>query len=120
MGIYQSSGRAANPLGVVSVLVGAVGAVVSVVLWAYQYDPRGAFVRSISAKLGPGLALGDGLVTTALVCGAASVAMAIAGSLGGRLRGSAIMAIVLGVIALSYPILTKLDIVTRPLIHHLP
>ena len=120
MGIYQSSGRAANPLGVVSVLVGAVGAVASVVLWAYQYDPNGAIVRSIATRLGPGFALGDGLRTTALVCGAASVAMAIAGSLGGRLRGSAVIAIVLGVVALSYPILSKLDIVTRPLIHRIP
>jgi len=120
MGIYQSSGRAANPLGVVSVLVGAIGAFAAVVLWAYQYDPHGAIVRSVSSRLGPGFALGDGLMTTALVCGAASVAMAIAGSLGGRLRGSAVVAIVLGVIALSYPVLTKLDIVTRPLVHHIP
>jgi len=120
MGIYQSSGRAANPLGVVSVLVGAAGAFASIVLWAYQYDPHGALVRSVAAKLGPGLGLGDGLMTTALVCGAASVAMAVAGSLGGRLRGSAVVAIVLGVVALSYPILSRLDIVTRPLMHHLP
>lgn len=120
MGIYHSSGRAANPLGVVSMLVGAVGAFASVVLWAYQYDPGGALVRSIATKLGPGIALGDGLVTTALVCGGASVAMVIAGSLGGRLRGSAVVAIVLGVVALSYPILSKLDIITRPLIHRLP
>jgi len=120
MGIYQSSGRAANPLGVVSVSVGAIGAFASVVLWAYQYDPHGAFLRSLTARLGSGLVMGDGLMTTALVCGAASVAMAVAGSLGGRLRGSAIVSIVLGVVALSYPILSKLDIVTRPLIHHLP
>jgi len=104
MGIYQSSGRAANPLGVVSILIGAVGAIAS----------------SVSARMGSAFVSGDGLMTTALVCGAAAVAMAIAGSLGGRLRGSAVVSIVLGVLALSYPILTKLDIVTRPLIHHLP
>jgi hypothetical protein len=120
MGIYQSSGRTANPLGVVSVLVGAVGAFASIVMWAYQYDPRGAFVRSIAAKLGPGVALGDGLVTVGLVCGAAAVAMAVAGSFGGRMRGSAVVAIVLGVVALTYPVLSKLEIVTRPLIHHIP
>jgi hypothetical protein len=120
MGIYQSSGRAANPLGVVSVLVGVAGAFASIVLWAFQYDPNGAFTRSLAAKLGYGFALGDGLTTTALVCGAAAVAMAIAGSLGGRMRGSGVVAIVLGVVALSYPVLTKLDIVARPLMHHIP
>jgi hypothetical protein len=120
MGIYQSSGRARNPLGVVSVSVGIVGSFASAILWAYQYDPHGSLVSSISAKLGPGFALGDGLNTMALVCGGLAVAFSIAGSLGGKLRGSAVVALVLGVVALSYPVLSKLEIITRPLLHHIP
>lgn len=118
MGIYQSSGRSTNPLGFFSVLIGAFGAGASVVLWAYQYDPHGALVSSIASKLGPGFALGDGLVLTALICGLFTVGLAIVGALGGSLKGSAVVSIVLGVVALSYPVLTKLDVVARPLVRH--
>jgi hypothetical protein len=118
MGIYQSSGRTRNPLGVVSVIVGIVGAAASVVLWAYQYDPQGALVRSFAYRLGPGLVLGDRLVVVAAICGAFAVFTAIAGSMGGSSRGSAVVSIVLGVIALSYPALTWLQVFTRPLLHH--
>jgi hypothetical protein len=120
MGIYQSSGRTRNPLGVVSVLFGGVGAAASLILWAYQYAPHSSLVSSVAAKLGPGFALGDGLVTIGLVCGALAIALAIAGALGGRLRGSAAIAMVLGVIAISYPLLSKLQVVARPLIHRFP
>lgn len=118
MGIYQSSGRSTNPLGFFSVLIGIFGAGASLVLWAYQYDPHGAFVHSISSKLGPGFALGDGLVLTALICGVFTVALAIVGAVGGSVRGSAVISVVLGVVALSYPVLTKLDVITRPLVQH--
>ena len=118
MGIYQSSGRTRNPLGVVSVIVGIVGAAASAVLWAYQYDPRGALVRSFASRLGPGLVLGDRLVFFAAICGVFAVSMAIAGSMGGSSRGSAVISIVLGVMALSYPALTWLQVFTRPLLHH--
>jgi hypothetical protein len=117
MGIYQSSGRSTNPLGFFSVLIGGIGAGASVVLWAYQYDPHGAFVRSIASKLGPGFALGDGLVLIALICGAFTVGFAIVGALGG-VKGFAVVSIVLGVVALSYPVLTKLDVISRPLVQH--
>jgi hypothetical protein len=118
MGIYQSSGRTRNPLGVVSVIVGIGGAAASAVLWAYQYDPGGALVRSLASRLGPGLVLGDRLVFFAAICGIFAVTMAIAGSMGGSSRGSAVVAIVLGVMALSYPALTWLQVFTRPLLHH--
>lgn len=120
MGIYQSSGRTQNPLGFVSVVLGAAGALASVVLWVYQYDPRSSLVNAIAARLGPGLVLGDGLVTVSLVSGALAMGLAVVGSLGGRLRSSAVITMVLGVIALSYPLLSKLQVVTRPLVHRLP
>lgn len=116
MGIYQSSGRTRNPLGVVAVLAGVVGAGASTLLWAYQYDPNGLLVRSIASKLGPGIALGDRLVLLAAICGAIAVVMAIAGSLGGSMRGSSVLATVFGVIALSYPVLTWFQVISRPLL----
>jgi len=119
MGIYQSSGHTRNPLGVVSVSVGIVGALMSAVLWAYQYDPGGPFVRSIASKLGPGLAIGDGMVLLAAICGGLAIAMAIAGSVGGSTKGSSAIAIVFGVIALSYPVLSWMKVLSRPVLQRL-
>jgi hypothetical protein len=118
MGIYQSSGRPRNPLAAVSVFVGIVGAVASVVLWAYQFDPNGPLVRSIAPKLGPGLASGDALVLFAAIFGALAVISAVAVSLGGSTRASSVVAIMLGAIALSYPLLSWFKVFTRPLLRH--
>jgi hypothetical protein len=118
MGIYQSSGRTGNPLGVASVVMGAVGAVASVILWAYQYDPSGPLVQSIASKLGPGLASGDALVLFAALFGGIAVISAIAVSMAGTGKGTSVVAIVLGVIALSYPVLSWFKVFTRPLLRH--
>jgi len=118
MGIYQSSGRTRNPLGAVSVCVGAVGALASAILWAYQFDPNGPLVRSVAERLGPGLATGDALVLFAAIFGGLAVVSGIATSMGGSTKGSSVFAIVLGVFALSYPVLTWLQVFTRPLLHH--
>ena len=118
MGIYQSSGRTRNPLGVISVIVGMVGAAASVILWAYQYDPTGTLVRSLASKLGPGFVLGDTLVLFAAVFGAIAVVSAIALSAGGNGRASTVLAIVLGVIALSYPVLQWFKVFTRPFLRN--
>ena len=118
MGIYQSSGRTRNPLGVASVIMGAVGAAASIILWAYQYDPSGPLVRSVASKLGPGLASGDALVLFAAVFGVIAVISAIAVSMGGTGKGTSVVAIVLGVVALSYPILSWFKVFTRPLLRH--
>jgi hypothetical protein len=117
MGIYQSSGRTRDPLGGVAMLIGIAGAFASVVLWAYQLDPRGTVVRSIASKLGPGFAFGDGLVLTAAICGGLAVIIAIAGSLGGTMRGSSVVAIVFGAIALSYPVLAWFQVISRPILN---
>jgi hypothetical protein len=118
MGIYESSGHTRNPLGAVSVFVGLVAALASAVLWAYQFDPGGLLVRSFASKLGPGLASGDALVLFAAIFGALAVISAIAVSMGGSTRGSSVLAIMLGVVGLSYPVLSWFKVFTRPLLRH--
>jgi hypothetical protein len=118
MGIYQSSGRTRSPLGALAVAVGMLGAGASIILWAYQYDPTGALVRSVASKLGPGLVLGDALVLFAAIFGAFAVLSAIALSVGGSPRASSVVAIVLGVIALSYPVLQWFKVFTRPFLRN--
>jgi len=119
MGIYQSSGKTRNPLAGIAMVVGVAGAFASVVLWAYQVDPRGAFVRTVASRLGPGIALGDGLMLVAAICGAVAVTLAITGSFGGSMGGSSVLAVALGVIALSYPVLSWFQLVSRPIVHRL-
>lgn len=118
MGIYQSSGRTRNPLGALAVVVGVVGAGASVILWAYQYDPGGVLVRSVASKLGPGLLLGDSLVLFAAIFGTIAVVSAVALSVGGSTRATSVLAIILGVVALSYPVLQWFDVFTRPLLRN--
>jgi hypothetical protein len=118
VGIYQSSGRTRNPLGAIAVAVGAVGAGASVILWAYQFDPSGALVRSVATKLGPGFVLGDTLILLAAIFGIIAVVSAIALSVGGNTRGTSVLAIILGVIALSYPVLQWFKVFTRPLLRN--
>ena len=43
---------------------------------------------------------------------------AIAVSMGGSSKGTSVIAIVLGVIALSYPVLSWFKVFTRPLLRH--
>lgn len=115
MGIYESSGRTHDPLGIVALGAGAVSAASGLIMWAYQLDPNGALVRSVSARLGAGALLGDRLVMIDLIAGAAAVGLAVIASMGGRAKGTAVAALVLGVIGLSYPILSSLDVIRRPL-----
>ncbi len=39
MAVFGSSGRHANPLGIVSVVAGLAGALASSVLWIYRIEP---------------------------------------------------------------------------------
>jgi hypothetical protein len=120
MGIYESSGHANNPLGFLAFLVGVVGAASALLMWVYQYAPDNGVIDSISARLGTGELLGDRLVMTAAICGGVACGLAIISSLGGKARGSAIFALVLGVVALSFPVLSSLDVIARPLAERLP
>jgi hypothetical protein len=120
MGIYGSSGRTHNPLAVLALGVGAIGATCSLILWVYQANPDGDLIRTISDRLGSGALLGDRMTVIALVCGGIAVALAIVGSLGGRMGGSGVVAVLLGAIALSFPILSSVDVISRPLSRGFP
>jgi hypothetical protein len=112
-GIYGSSGKTANPLGTIGVIVGAIGAAFSVVLWIYRFQPESQLLGSYSAQMGIGGVMTSQLGTLALVFGLLAVAVGIAGGLGGRSTGSTVAAILLGIAALSYPIMNSLHLIER-------
>ena len=119
MGIYQSSGRTRNPLGVVSVVVGIVGAAASIILWAYQYDPdRSArSVGRVEAGARPRVRGRTGAVRRGL--------RGVRGHLGDRgvdgwepARDPPSSPSSSASIALSYPVLSWFKVFTRPLLRH--
>ena len=119
MGIYESSGHTRNPVGVIAVLVGLVAAASGLALWGYQYAPDSALIASIAGHLGAGSLLGDRLVTVAGIGGAIACGLAVITSLTGTGKASVVVALVLGVIGASFPVLSSLDVITRPLAHRL-
>ena len=96
-------------------LVGIGGAACSALLWIYQANPDSTVMGSYSAQMTNGGRLGSQLVLLAAVLGLMAVIAGILSSLGGRAGASVIVALVLGLVALSYPVLSWLNVVTGPL-----
>ncbi len=115
MGIYQSSGRTRNPLGAISVMVGMVGAARRDPV-GVPVRPDGALVRSVaSSSVRDWSGRRAGPVRRGLRHHRGGLGVAL--SVGGN-AGVSVVAIVLGVIALSYPVLQWFKVVTRPLLRN--
>ena len=112
-GIFGSSGKAGNPLGLVGAVVGAIGAGFSVLLWTLPLQSRRHDLGSYSARMIRGGQLADQLGTLAIVFGGLAVVLGIIGGLGGRGAASTILSIILGIVALSYPVLNGLHLIER-------
>jgi len=112
-GIFGSSGKTANPAGTVGCLVGAIGAGFSVVLWIYHFNPDSTLLGRYSQQLAAGGQMADQLGLLAMVFGGIAVVLGIVGGLGGRGGSTTVMSILLGIAALSYPILNALNLVNR-------
>jgi hypothetical protein len=111
--MFGSSGRTSNPLGVVGAVVGAIGAGFSILLWLYHFNPDSTILGSYSAQMIHGGQLADQLGTLAIMFGAIAVVLGIIGGLGGRGAGSTVLSIILGIVALSYPVLNALHVIER-------
>ena len=118
-GVFKSSGKRSNPLGVVSVLSGVVAALISAVLWIYHVAPGSQIMGSYSAEMAAGGQLHEQLTALAAVLGLMAVLSSIMTSSSGEGGGGYFMGLVLGLAGLSYPLLTWLDIVSGPLRPHI-
>ena len=114
--MFGSSGKTSNPMGTVGTLVGVLGAAFSTILWIYQFNPDSSLLGTYSIQITNGGPMASQLSTLALVFGLIAVVLGIAGGLGGRGTGSTIASILLGVVALSYPVLNALHLVE----HYVP
>jgi hypothetical protein len=110
-GIFGSSGRTANPLGRLGVIVGILGAAASVILWIHHFSPDTTMLGTYSQQIVSGQ-MGDQLQLLAMLLGAMAVVAGIAGGLGGKGSTSTVAALLLGIAALSYPVLSYLNIMS--------
>jgi hypothetical protein len=107
-GVRRSTG---NPLGVVSALAGAVGALSAMVLWLYQMRPDSPLFGSNAFEMGHGGPLRDTFLQVAAGLGFVALLAALLSCIGARtMKASGMTGIVLGAIALSYPVLAVLGL----------
>jgi hypothetical protein len=112
--IYGSSGSKANPLTIIAVLVGLVGAACSAILWLHRISPNSRFLVSVTSRLTSSSVLGDRLEMVALVAGIVAIAIGLLSVIGGSKAGAGVVvAVVLGVGAVSYPVLVSLNLVGK-------
>ena len=115
-GIFGSSGRTANPAGTVGTLVGVIGAVFSAILWLYHFNPDSTLLGKYSQQVAAGGQMSDQLGLLAFWFGAIAVVLGIISGLGGKGSGTSVTSILLGIAAMSYPVLTALNVVK----HYVP
>lgn len=113
--LFGSSGRHANPIGIVSLLTGISGALTSAVLWIYQIEPSSQILGKYSAQVAAGGLLAEQLTSLAAVLGLMAVISSMMASSGWEGGGGYFIGLVLGIFALSYPVLQWLNVVSGPL-----
>lgn len=114
-GVFRSSGKRSNPLGVVSVGAGLVAALASAVLWIYRVEPGSRILGQYSAEVAAGGQLAEQLTALAAVLGLMAVLASIMTSSSGEGGGSYFIGLILGLVGLSYPLLSWLDVLSGPL-----
>ena len=111
--IFGSSGRRSNPLGVIGIITGLAGALGSGVLWVYRLNPDSTILGKYSADFAHGGALAGQVAMLAAILGVMALLGSIMSSTGGEGAGGYFIGLVLGLVALSYPVLTWLNVVGR-------
>ncbi len=121
MGIYESSGRSyADPISGVALLTGLAGAALSAALWLARFQPGTDLLGAYGARLAAGGPFADQVAILAAVLGGMALLLGLMSTTGGRARLSTSFAIVAGIVAISYPVLTALNVITGPLRPNIP
>ena len=113
MAIFSSSGRHSNPIGVIAIITGLGGALGSGVLWVYRLNPDSTILGKYSAEISLGGALADQVALLAAILGLMAIIGSVMSTTGGEGAGGYFIGLVLGLVALSYPVLTWLNVVGR-------
>jgi hypothetical protein len=107
--------RRTNPIGIVSIVTGIAGALCSAILWIYQIEPSSQILGTYSAQLAAGGMLAGQLTSLAAVLGLMAVITSMMASSGWEGGGGYFIGLILGIVGLSYPLLSWLNVVSAPL-----
>jgi hypothetical protein len=110
--LFGSSGSHANPIGLVAIVTGLGGALASAVLWIYRLNPNSTILGKYSTEMAHGGLLASQLATVAALLGLMAIIGAVMATTGGEGAGGYFIGLVFGVVALSYPVLTWLHVVS--------
>lgn len=100
-------------MGAMGILTGFIGTAFSVVLWIHHYQPDTGMLGTYSTQIAGGGPLADQLRLLAATFGALGVIAGIGAGLGGRGSATTVASLLLGIAALSYPVLTWVNVVQR-------
>jgi hypothetical protein len=114
-GVFGSSGKRSNPMGAVSIVTGLAGALAGAILWIYRIQPDSQILGKYASQVAHGGPLAGQLAALAAVLGLMAVLSSIMTSSAGEGGGAYFIGLILGLVALSYPLLTWLNIVSGPL-----
>lgn len=116
---FRSHPRTSDPLAVIAVVTGTVGALCSGLLWLYQLHPESSLLGSYSYEMAQGGPLRTNILNLAMILGAAAIVASLLGLLGTRrVRGVVTGGVLLGAFALSYPVCAMLNLVDAPFKFH--
>ena len=91
-------------------MCGVAGTVTTAVLWLYQRRPHSL----VLGRYGHEIANGGPLREDLILFGTVAIVGAILSSMGGTADASAIASMCLGAVALTYPVMSWLDLVSAP------
>jgi hypothetical protein len=112
---YRTSRRQTDLLGVVIAVTGLLGSLCSLVLWLYQMRSASPLLGSWGWEIAHGGPLRIDLIQLALVLGIVAVVGALLSAAGSRrVPASFPIGLLLGALALSYPVLAMLGVVEVP------
>ncbi len=103
--------RTSDPLGIVAALCGVAGFATTIVLWLVQLHPDSNFLDEYLSGVAARMDLLEDLIVLAGLLGLTAILGAFVSSAGGPARSSCVLAIVLGAVALIYPVLAWQGIV---------
>ena len=103
-----------NPLRIAAAVCGIAGALIASMLWLYQQRPHSPLLGRYGYEVAHGGPLRDDRILVAALLGIVAVLSAILSSIGGTAKPSAMAGVLLGVFALTYPVMVWLDMIGTP------
>jgi len=105
---------ASNPLGMIAVVCAAAGACLGVFLWLFHLRPTSALMGDYARELAHEGVFRDQVLWFTATLGAVGIFAALLAVVGGRPKASTIVCLLLGAIALSYPVLALTGAIGAP------